>query len=104
MSHEIRTPMNSVKGFAELLISTPLNDEQRQFVNHIHHSGMQSERENIQEREQDNNYYVYSGTIMLTLLNDILDFSSLEVGKLVLHPSPCDLVKIAYDVVCSQLK
>jgi two-component system sensor histidine kinase/response regulator len=40
MSHEIRTPMNSVKGFAELLISTPLNEEQRQFVNHIHHSGM----------------------------------------------------------------
>jgi hypothetical protein len=39
---------------------------------------------------------------MLTLLNDILDFSSLEVGKLVLHPAPCDLVKIAYDVVCAR--
>lgn len=78
MSHEIRTPMNSVKGFAELLLSTILNEEQRQFVNHIYQSG----------------------TIMLTLLNDILDFSSLEVGKLVLHPASFDLVKIAYDVVC----
>ncbi len=36
---------------------------------------------------------------MLTLLNDILDFSSLEVGKLLLHPASFDLVKIIYDVV-----
>lgn len=36
---------------------------------------------------------------MLTLLNDILDFSSLEVGKLLLHTGTCELVRIVYDVV-----
>lgn len=40
-----------------------------------------------------------TGNIMLTLLNDILDFSSLEVGKLVLHTGNCDLVRLVYDVV-----
>lgn len=78
ISHEIRTPINSVKGFAELLLFTALNEEQRQFVTHINQSG----------------------SIMLTLLNDILDFSSIEVGKMVIHSTFCDIIKIIYDVVC----
>lgn len=47
MSHEIRTPMNSVKGFAELLLSTSLNEEQRQFANHIYQSGKKNEKKEI---------------------------------------------------------
>jgi signal transduction histidine kinase len=63
MSHELRTPLNSVLGFAQLLQSGdfgPLNDRQSRYVNHI----------------------MSSGHHLLELINDVLDLSKIEAGKL----------------------
>ena len=77
MSHEIRTPMNAVLGFTELLSTTGLTAEQRDYVETIHSSGQ----------------------ALLTLINDILDFSKLEAGKLSLESLPIDVRAIAQKAV-----
>ncbi len=69
MSHEIRTPLNGVLGMADLLSDTSLTDAQREFVSTLRGSG----------------------TLLLTLLNDLLDFSKIEAGRLELERAPFDL-------------
>ncbi|WP_164513336.1 response regulator [Thiosocius teredinicola] len=69
MSHEIRTPMNGIIGFTRLLAKTEMNDKQRDFVLTIQKSA----------------------SSLLRIVDDILDFSQLESGKLVLSHEPFSL-------------
>jgi PAS domain S-box-containing protein len=72
MSHEIRTPLNGVIGFTELLSSTSLKPEQRRYV------------------ENANN----SAHSLLGIINDILDLSKIEAGKLDLEEIKTDIIEL----------
>jgi two-component system, sensor histidine kinase len=70
MSHEIRTPMNGVIGMAELLSRTPLDTEQQGYLSAI----------------------IESGEALLSVINDILDLSKLQSGKMDVATAPFDIV------------
>ncbi|MBC8379088.1 MAG: PAS domain S-box protein [Planctomycetes bacterium] len=75
-SHDLRTPMNSIIGFADILLQTELDDEQADYANTIHRSA--------------------SG--LLALINDILEFSKLEAGKMNIEAVACDLPEVIRDI------
>jgi protein-histidine pros-kinase len=81
ISHELRTPLNGIIGFSELLIDEKpgaLNERQKEYLRDVHTSGLH----------------------LLRLINDILDLSKIEAGKMELFPECFDLSK-AVEEICS---
>lgn len=80
MSHEIRTPLNGVLGFTELVLETKLSEDQRRHLEIVKSSG----------------------DILLQIINDLLDFSRIESGKLLLEEKNYSLRKVVEEVIAMQ--
>ncbi len=77
MSHEIRTPMNGIIGMSHLALQTSLNEKQKNYIEKID----------------------YSAKTLLGIINDILDLSKIEAGKLTIEKINFDLSKVINDVI-----
>ncbi len=76
MSHEIRTPMNAIIGFSELLLKRIEEPQTKKHLRTI----------------------ISSSNTLMTLINDILDLSKIEAGKLDLHMNNVDIEKVLYEI------
>jgi len=76
MSHEMRTPLNGIIGFTDLLMQTDLKEPQMQYMQAVY----------------------TSATSLLDLINDVLDLSKIEAGKLELDPERTDLVEMCEQI------
>ena len=76
MSHEIRTPLNGVLGILGLLRAKRLDSDTTHLVEHAYSSG----------------------TLLLGILNDVLDTAHVEAGRIELKEAPCDVAKLVHDI------
>jgi len=76
MSHEIRTPLNGIVGFTDLLMKTNLNQNQKEYMMTIKDSA----------------------NTLMEIINDVLDFSKIESGKLELHLEVIDLINLVHQI------
>ncbi len=76
MSHEMRTPMSGILGFTSLLLDTPLNREQREFAQTVRRSG----------------------DALLAVINDVLDYSKIEAGRMTIEHIDVPLREVLEDV------